>query len=63
MSATTYVPTDMETSAVTDSSDNTQPSLFSRFVTALHHSRQLQAEREINRHRHLIESAEKRVQS
>jgi hypothetical protein len=63
MSATTYVPTNMETSAVTNSSDNTQPSLFSRFVTALHYSRQLQAEREINRHRHLIESAEKRVQS
>jgi hypothetical protein len=28
---------------------------FSRLVAALHHSRQLQADREIERHRHLIE--------
>jgi hypothetical protein len=31
--------------------------LFSRLLAALHHSRQLQAARELNRHRHLIEAA------
>jgi hypothetical protein len=30
---------------------------FSRLLAALHHSRQLQATREIDRHRHLIEEA------
>jgi hypothetical protein len=32
------------------------PSLFSRLVTALHHSRELQAARAIERHRHLIDA-------
>jgi hypothetical protein len=31
--------------------------LFSRLLAALHHSRQLQAARELDRHRHLIEAA------
>jgi hypothetical protein len=35
----------------------TRPGFFSRVVTALHHSRELQAQREIERHRHLIEQA------
>jgi hypothetical protein len=30
---------------------------FSRLLAALHHSRQLQAARELARHRHLIEEA------
>jgi hypothetical protein len=31
--------------------------VFSRLFAALHHSRQLQAARELDRHRHLIEEA------
>jgi hypothetical protein len=38
------------------------PGLFSRFVAALHRSRELQAAREIERHRHLID-ARKNAQS
>jgi hypothetical protein len=34
-----------------------QRGLFSRLLAALHHSRQLQAARELDRHRHLIEEA------
>jgi len=34
------------------------PSLFSRLVAAFHYSRELQAAREIRRHRHLIDANE-----
>ena len=51
MSASSYDPKAHCRSA---SADERQTRLFWRFLAALHHSRELQAAGEINRHRHLI---------
>jgi hypothetical protein len=45
------------TRAPTSTATGKRRGLLSRFVAALHYSRRLQAEREIERHRHLIEAA------
>ena len=39
------------------------PGLFHRFVAALHASRELQAAREIDRHRHLIDECSRTAKS
>ena len=40
-----------------DPAKGTHRRVFSRLLAALHRSRRLQAERELSRHRHLIEEA------
>jgi len=56
MTTVTYIRSQAADVEVT-STQATRPGLFSRFIAALHRSRELQAQREIERHRHLIEEA------
>ena len=55
MTTVTYVRSHADVDVVP--AQATQPGFFSRVVTALHHSRKLQAQHEIERHRHMIEQA------
>jgi len=58
--STTWVANILNTGSRSYADEDARPSLLSRVFTALHHSRQLQAAREIDRHRHLIARAEQR---
>ena len=57
MSATTHNHDLVEDLNSATPADGTRTGVFSRLLAALHHSRQQQAARELDRHRHLIADA------
>jgi hypothetical protein len=56
MSAVTY-KRDVEAEFASGNPAEEKQGVFSQIMAALHRSRRLQAERELTRHRHLIEEA------